>query len=364
LADVLRSSRPYRWRPLRALAGSLALVILTATIGVTPVLGKLMQGAVSPRSGTMATSYTFSVRSTTSLQTVTAHLTAPGKTAINIDLNRPTGGKGTWSRSAKIPTPATWAVTFIGTPGSQTASGGTFTVTAAPSPTPSPRPSPTPLGTPVPVVTPRPTSVPKPTAAAAAAGTPTGSPTPTPTASAAATPVVIGGATQPSSPPSAQPASGTSTPPADRSGTLLIAVLLGLFVILGVGGIALLGGRRRAEEQPTELAADGTGAAYAGADAAAAAYPTASYEPVSTDPSAFAARVNARTDEPAPEDPLAVGGPRARTAWEAYIGLEDEPIGTVDRVAIDPQPRPWDAGAPPRAPADRVDDDAQDDERE
>ena len=55
----------------------------------------------------------------------------------------------------------------------------------------------------------------------------------------------MGGATEPS--PSAGAGSRAAS---DDAGRILPAVLLGLFVILGVGGIALLTGRRQAEERP------------------------------------------------------------------------------------------------------------------
>src|SRR5207245_2517905 len=60
-----------------------------------------------------------------------------------------------------------------------------------------------------------------------------------------ATPLAVGGATEPS--PSAAAGSRAAS---DDAGRILPAVLLGLFVILGVGGIALLTGRRQAEERP------------------------------------------------------------------------------------------------------------------
>jgi hypothetical protein len=111
-------------------------------------------------------------------------------------------------------------------------------------------------------------------------------------------------------------------------------MVLGLFVILGVGGIALLRERRMAEERPVWVKSD---AISGGGEAVAATRP----EPQrpSASPSEFAARVNARRSEDnAPARP--------GRNWEASAALDDEPIGTVDHIVIDAQPRPWDAEAP------------------
>jgi hypothetical protein len=127
--------------------------------------------------------------------------------------------------------------------------------------------------------------------------------------------------------------------------SLLLVMVLGLFVILGVGGIALLGERRMAEERPAWVEPD---AISAGGEAMAATQQEPQRPPAS--PSEFAARVNARPGED--NSPA-----RPRRAWEASAALDDEPIGTVDHIAIDAQPRPWDGEAEqPERPAEDQED--------
>jgi len=111
----------------------------------------------------------------------------------------------------------------------------------------------------------------------------------------------------------------------DRSGALWLAILLGVFVLVGVGGIAVLSARRRDEEP--------VGGAPSPVAAFAAAQPVAAPR---------------RLLEP--DAPPGPGGPgqRQRRAWEVYSALEDEPIGTVDRLMSDPgaTPRPGAASEP------------------
>jgi hypothetical protein len=84
-------------------------------------------------------------------------------------------------------------------------------------------------------------------------------------------------------------------------------VLLGLFVILGVGGIALLTGRRQAEERP--VPEDGS--------------------PDEPPAPAFVRRAAAVG---AAEGAADAGRPRQRAAWEVYSSLENQPLGSVDEL--------------------------------
>jgi hypothetical protein len=125
-------------------------------------------------------------------------------------------------------------------------------------------------------------------------------------------------------------------------------VTLGLLVIIGVGGIALLVGRRSAEERPVPVAAAAGG--LAGGDVPVPPVPVPSFapapepQPATAEAAAFATRVNSQQDEQQRGDPGAGGTPRVRRAWEASRGIEDAPIGTVDDVLIDGQPRAWERG--------------------
>ncbi len=113
----------------------------------------------------------------------------------------------------------------------------------------------------------------------------------------------MGGATEPS--PSAAAGSRAAS---DDAGRILPAVLLGLFVILGVGGIALLTGRRQAEERPVPE-------------------PGGSLDEP-PDP-AFVRRAAAVG---AAEGSAEAVRPRTRAAWELYSSLENQPVGSVDEL--------------------------------
>jgi hypothetical protein len=330
----------------------LAVVCLALTS--TPLLAKvtLSNGTAAPRTGTTTTNFTFRVTASGRPQSVIARLTGPGS-PINVDLSGPANGNGVWSGTHRIPTPGRWTVTFITPSGLATTSGGTVSVTAAPTPTPrpTPKPTPTPVGTPVPVATPRATvpATAKP-AATPQASQATASATAAGSASPRGTAVAVVGVTVPTPTQAAVAAAGgLKNPPA---GSLWLVMLLGLLVIMGVGGIALLAGRRTAEEEPMFVAAEAgahgdasapladqdaepTGDEAGGASAAATA--------PGIDAAAFAARVNERADGGPRGDPGSGSGTRTRRAWEVYSGLDDQPIGTVDQVLIDAQPRPWDS---------------------
>jgi hypothetical protein len=322
------------WRPRRVSASAFLLALLLAAVA-SPVVAKpiLTNGIASPRTGTTATTFTFSVTASGGPNMVSARLTRPGA-AIMVHLNGPADGNGLWTGSSKVATPGTWSVTFVAT---QNASlpGGTIMVTPAPTPTPRPTAKP-PAATPLPIVTPRPA-----TPAATPASTPSASSSPTP----AATLPLIGGAVEPPPTPDAAGTAGGASGNEPGGPSLLLVMVLGLFVILGVGGIALLGERRMAEERPVSAGSD---ALPHGGEPMAPTQPEP--PPARASPSEFAARVNARPGENN-------AAARPRRAWEAAAALDDEPIGTVDQIFIDAQPRPWDAEAPrPEPPVDETDD--------
>src|SRR5947208_1733091 len=98
---------------------------------------------------------------------------------------------------------------------------------------------------------------------------------------------------------------------ADQSGPLLPAIVLGLFVILGVGGIALLTGRRQAEERPSPE----------------------SHGPPDAPPSPAFVRRAAATGAAGADTARS----RPRAAWEAYSSLENQPLGSVDELPPEEQ---------------------------
>jgi hypothetical protein len=266
------------------------LVALMAAAATGPVLARntLRNGSVSPRSGTTNTSFVFRVDSTgkPNPTSITARLTRSGAAPISIALTKPASGP-TWSRSARVTSTGTWTVTFIASNGA-TGPGGTITVTVPSTPRPSPSPA---VATARPA-TPRPTPKPSRSVKASASAEAPGNTPP-------ATPVAVGGATQPS--PSPAPGAGGSAD--DDAGRILPAVLLGLFVILGVGGIALLTGRRQAEERPS---------------------PEPGATPGEPPAPAFVRRAAA-----AGAAGGAAAASRPRATWEIYSSLENEPLGSV-----------------------------------
>ena len=82
--------------------------------------------------------------------------------------------------------------------------------------------------------------------------------------------------------------------------------MLGVFVILGVGGIALLTGRRQAEERPS---------------------PDPDQAPDEPLAPAFVRRAAA-----GPLEGAADRGRRGRATWEVYSSLENEPLGSSDEL--------------------------------
>jgi hypothetical protein len=92
-------------------------------------------------------------------------------------------------------------------------------------------------------------------------------------------------------------------------------VILGLLVIIGVGGIALLTGRREAEERPT---------------------PDPDGPPGEPPAPAF---VRGATTAGAADGGVDADRPRPRAAWEVYASLENRPLGSADELLPDASPK-------------------------
>jgi hypothetical protein len=288
--------------------GIASATAVAIAIGAPPMVAaqaSLTNASVSPRSGTTATLYTFTVVSSgkPAPNRVQVRLTGPAP-AITFDLSGPAPGQnGTWRGTRRITTPGRWSVTFFTSKTS--VGGGSIAVSAAPQPTPRPTPTPRPAPQQTPGPTPRPTA--KPTASPTAQSVASAGASATPPS----TPIAIGGATETSPSPTAAAIASTA---GNQTGSLLLAVLLGVLVLVGVGGIALLAGRRRAEEEP-----------MARRSVRPPFRPPAPVVP-DREIAAFAARV-----APAPP-PESEPTPQPRGAWDAYADIDDRPIGTVDQL--------------------------------
>jgi hypothetical protein len=318
-----------------------ALLLIPATAaGAT----SLSNPQVSPRSVVQGDVVTFSVVTTGKANvTVQVELAHSGAATIVRDLSvvSRTGNATTWRfQSSAIPA-GSWSVTFAVAGTTTTLPAGTLTVSPPPTPAPTPttKPTPTPTPTPRPATTPSPPSTPRPTPANTS--TPDTSPPAGSSAGAIVSPGSSGGSatagsTSPGvaaqagarspSPSGATAGSGATTGSGgeDRTGQLLLSVLLGLFVIGGVAGIAILTARRRAEDEP----------------APAAAPSATTFVAARGTPDTTAFRQRATMAPPPPAE-------RKRAGWEVYSALEDEPIGTVDDLAPDaPSHGPAEPGRP------------------
>ncbi len=323
---------------VRAVIGSLAAVVLVS--GVALGATTLSSAQVSPRTATVGDVVTFTVTTTGNANVmVQVELARSGAATIVRDMAAlPKSGSTTpWQfQSATIPA-GTWTVTFAVVSSGPTLAGGSLRVNAAPTPTPKPTlaPTPTPTPRPTPAPTPRPTVLPTPPPAPVVTTSPATSATATTSVSPAETPSRPGSASEAPSAgvtSSAVPAaaagrsapadgaSGTTGGGIDRTGALLLSVLLGLFVIAGVAGIAILTARRREDEQP---------ASTPGASAAAFAASPAPAE------STLRGRGVAPPTTAAGRSPGSPA-PRRRASWEVYSALEDEPIGSVDQLLPGP----------------------------
>ncbi|TMB53311.1 MAG: hypothetical protein E6J50_00690 [Chloroflexi bacterium] len=308
---VTSQYRPSLRRPVGA---SLVLLVAALVLTVTPVLARnvLSSAVVAPRTGTTATVFLFSVHYAG--KPATSVVARVGTLTVALSLVSGTTSSGTWRGSRRLPA-GTRSVTFSATAVGKVADlpAGHVTTTAPPTPTPVPTPKP-------PAATPRPSARPTRSPASSPARSPRVSPSARaiPTGGPPSTPTAVGGATQPSSSPGTA-AGGT----ADQSGPLLPAIVLGLFVILGVGGIALLTGRRQAEERPS---------------AESGGLPDAPLAPEFVRRAVAAGATGA-----------AASGSRPRAAWEVSTSLENEPLGSLDEGPSDGgrEPRSGDSPFPP-----------------
>src|SRR5437870_7848927 len=305
----------YRPSLRRRVGSSLVLLVAALVLTVTPVLARnvLSSAVVAPRTGTTATLFVFSVHYAG--KPATSVVARVGTLTVALSLVSGTSSNGTWRGSRRLPA-GTRSVTFSATAIGRVADlpAGQVTTTAPPTSTPVPTPKSTPKP---PAATPRPSARPTRSTAASPARAPRSSPSArdTPTGRPPSTPTAVGGATQPSSSPGT--AAGGA---ADQSGPLLPAIVLGLFVILGVGGIALLTGRRQAEERPSPE----------------------SHGPPDAPPSPAFVRRAAATGAAGADTARS----RPRAAWEAYSSLENQPLGSVDELPPEEQ---LDADEPPPA---------------
>ena len=280
--------------------------------------GTFTSVSISPTTGTTATTFVFSATYSGSVGASSVRAVA-GSITVLLARQAGTSKNGTWRATRTLPL-GTRTFRFDALKQNNaiitSRNFGPVTVTAAPTPTPRPSPRPTPKPTPRPTTQPttaptnRPTATPGTTAGATPSGA--GSGTPHGSASPPSTPTAIGGATETSASPSAGAIGSTST---DRNGSLLLAALLGVLVITGVGGIALLAGRRRAEEQPAD------GPSFTPTSASSSPAPVVDDEAAAT----FAARV-------APPPPVAEPPSQPPGAWDAYADIDDRPLGTVDEL--------------------------------
>jgi hypothetical protein len=207
---------------------------------------------VSPRSGTISTTFSFAVSYVGSAATsVWADLGAGGTVTLKLVIGMAADGR--WGASRTLPR-GTWAVTFqaIAKKGRvQPLPGGVVVVTGLP--TPSPSPSPTASRTPPQTPTPTPIG-PTPTADASA----TAIAIPLPSISAPPhTPLAIGGAVTEEPTASGAPP-GTASSSVGGGGPLALYLLAGVLAVgllagiavLAAGGSASAPGRRTARAAP------------------------------------------------------------------------------------------------------------------
>jgi len=212
---------------------SLVGAVLVLMIAVTPAEARdqLLNGSVTPRSGTTSTLFRFTVtyRGTHPASSVTADLT-PGGPAIPLT---PLGSTrdGEWVATRTLPT-GDFSVTFRARASNHTITLTlTYHVTVNAQPTPSPTPSPT--ASPIAIPTPTPIA---PTPIAEESVTPIA----TPSASidtTPQTPIAIGGAVSEGPRPSGAVA-GTVPSPVANVGSLALYLLAGVLAVGLLAGIA------------------------------------------------------------------------------------------------------------------------------
>jgi hypothetical protein len=303
---------PRRWASVATLglllAGSAALP--AQTWAAQP--NQLVAPTVSPRGGTTATSFVFSVTYEARDPALSVVAIVGGQT-VGLALVSGTTTSGTYRGESQLPA-GSWTVTFSADAergNDPTAPGGTVQVDV-PTPTPTPIPAPT---APPAIATPAPTPPP-----AGPIAPPAATPTPLPGAtdsqppdneatepgsSTAPVPSLLeehvgtpGGAVFSSLPSPAAGAIGSTSPDGPRASSAVMPIMvggLGLIAVVAASGLWL--GARRRRQQPE----------------AAAPSPT----------------------EAGPIAPVDKGGPRPSAVWELDAQLEDATIGTVDYLPLD-----------------------------
>jgi hypothetical protein len=199
-----------------------ALLVLPATASSGPT--RLSDPAVSPSSGTTATTFVFTVRYQNHEGSAPDHVSVviDGTSHLMTTAAASWKQRATFSYSSKL-TVGTHTVTFTSLDRDKFADsipGGSVTVTAPPSPTPEGTPKPTPRPTPRPTPEPTPDPAPAATAHPSTAPTPTASPAggsnPTPTPS----PGSGGGSDPGASPPDGSDGNPDATDPVEQGGTI------------------------------------------------------------------------------------------------------------------------------------------------
>jgi hypothetical protein len=308
--------------------GALAVLLLVPSVAEAATI--LSNPQVSPRTAVQGDTVTFTVDTSGNANaTIQVELAQKGAATIvePMSLLQKIGGTSTWQFQSTAIGLGTWAVTFAVANSTTILAAGTLTINAPPTPAPTPKPTPKPTPAPTPKLSPKPT--PKPTPAptpklspkptpnvvppstpTASSASPAASESPSEGSSAGASPTASGAAVVPGT--TASPSAATAGSSGDgRTGELLLSVLLGLFVIAGIAGIAILTARRRGPKEPPPSPATST-----------TAFVAARREP---EVRAFQERTLAAP--PTPE--------RKRATWEVYSALENEPIGSVDDLGVD-----------------------------
>jgi hypothetical protein len=289
------------------LVGVLSALMILATPAVA-ARNQLSNATVSPRNGTISTTFSFAVSYVGSAATsVWADLAAGGTVTLKLVTGMPADGR--WGASRTLPR-GTWAVTFRATAKRgqvQPLSGGVVVVTgmpthsASPSPTPSATPTPTPMPTPI---------APTPTADASA----TAIAIPLPSVSAPPhTPIAIGGAVSEEPTASGAPA-GTASSAVGGGGPLALYLLAGVLAVgllagiagLAAGGSASAPGRRTAPAAPIGAAHVGQPAEAWNDEATATEEATTNATEGATDEASDEA-TGSRVDAPAVDDAMEVG---------------------------------------------------------
>lgn len=303
-----------------------ALTVLLLVPSVAQAATTLSNPQVSPRTAAQGDTVTFTVDTTGNANaTIQVELAQKGAATIvePMSLLQKRGGTTTWQFQSTAIGLGTWTVTFAVANSTTILAAGTLTINAPPTPAPTPTPTPKPTASPTakptakPAATPRPTATPAPSATVAPPATPTSSAGPStsqpssPGSSAGASPTASAAVVVPGGTASPSPAAAAGSTGDGRTSELLLSVLLGLFVIAGIAGIAILTARRRRPDEPTPSPTPATTAFVA----------------ARRDPEVRAFQERTLAPPPPTE--------RKRASWEVYSALENEPIGSVDDLGAD-----------------------------